>query len=568
MSNKGHLRISMNQEENNMKKNIRKSLALVLTTAIAGASIAGCGTRPESAGQDSSAQNSADSSAAQTSQTGATESSDYKVLRFGQALSGDGLDMQKSTSSTSASIADEVTESLLRFNDDNEEEVVLLTDFPEISEDGTVYSFELKEGVYFTDGTELTSEDVQFTFERMFKPETEAKSYSYFSMIKGADKVLSGEADTLEGFEVVDDYHFTITLDYAYAPFIENIGTSYADIFPKEATQAAGDNWGVGTNLIGTGPYVIQSNDDVSQVVLVKNENYHGGEVNLDEIDIIYYDDVTTKLLAYENGEIDLADLPADLLGQYQESYADQIHAYHPLGTNFISLNLQDEVLSDVNVRKAISLAINREELVETILNGAGIPATSYLNNQIPGHSDSNGVYEYDPEAAKALLAESGYEDGLVIDAEIRAADQTLYGAIQGYLAEVGITLNLNVVDNATWSSDRAAGSIDLTGITWNALYADADFQVYTYFYSDNSDGKSVFYHNDEFDKLLDDARSETDEAKRAELYEQADTILSLEDYAAIPLFYPQSQFIAKDYVKGFTVGNLIYHFWYVDIEK
>ncbi len=551
-----------------MKKNIRKSLALVLTTAIAGASIAGCGTRPESAGQDSSAQNSADSSAAQTSQTGATESSDYKVLRFGQALSGDGLDMQKSTSSTSASIADEVTESLLRFNDDNEEEVVLLTDFPEISEDGTVYSFELKEGVYFTDGTELTSEDVQFTFERMFKPETEAKSYSYFSMIKGADKVLSGEADTLEGFEVVDDYHFTITLDYAYAPFIENIGTSYADIFPKEATQAAGDNWGVGTNLIGTGPYVIQSNDDVSQVVLVKNENYHGGEVNLDEIDIIYYDDVTTKLLAYENGEIDLADLPADLLGQYQESYADQIHAYHPLGTNFISLNLQDEVLSDVNVRKAISLAINREELVETILNGAGIPATSYLNNQIPGHSDSNGVYEYDPEAAKALLAESGYEDGLVIDAEIRAADQTLYGAIQGYLAEVGITLNLNVVDNATWSSDRAAGSIDLTGITWNALYADADFQVYTYFYSDNSDGKSVFYHNDEFDKLLDDARSETDEAKRAELYEQADTILSLEDYAAIPLFYPQSQFIAKDYVKGFTVGNLIYHFWYVDIEK
>lgn len=552
-----------------MKKNIRKSLALVLTTAIAGASIAGCGTRPESAGQDSSAQNSADSSAAQTSQTeGAAEGSDYKVLRFGQALSGDGLDMQKSTSSTSASIADEVTESLLRFNDDNEEEVVLLTDFPEISEDGTVYSFELKEGVYFTDGTELTSEDVQFTFERMFKPETEAKSYSYFSMIKGADKVLSGEADTLEGFEVVDDYHFTITLDYAYAPFIENIGTSYADIFPKEATQAAGDNWGVGTNLIGTGPYVIQSNDDVSQVVLVKNENYHGGEVNLDEIDIIYYDDVTTKLLAYENGEIDLADLPADLLGQYQESYADQIHAYHPLGTNFISLNLQDEVLSDVNVRKAISLAINREELVETILNGAGIPATSYLNNQIPGHSDSNGVYEYDPEAAKALLAESGYEDGLVIDAEIRAADQTLYGAIQGYLAEVGITLNLNVVDNATWSSDRAAGSIDLTGITWNALYADADFQVYTYFYSDNSDGKSVFYHNDEFDKLLDDARSETDEAKRAELYEQADTILSLEDYAAIPLFYPQSQFIAKDYVKGFTVGNLIYHFWYVDIEK
>ena len=549
-----------------MKKNIVKNLAPVFATLFALTAVTGCsnGAASTGAGQDTSSQSDGGEEAKSTSDG----DDSYKVLRFGQALSGDGLDMQRSTSSTSASIADEVTESLLRFNDDNEEEAVLLTDFPEVSEDGTVYSFELKEGVYFTDGTELTSEDVEYTFERMFKPQTGAKSYSYFSMIKGAADMLDGKTEDLEGFEVIDDYHFNITLEYAYAPFIENIGTSYADIFPKEATEAAGENWGVGTNLIGTGPYVIQSNDDVSEVVLVKNTNYHGGEVNLDEIDIIYYDDVTTKLLAYENGEIDLCDLPADLLGQYQEAYADQIHAYYPLGTNFISLNVQNEGLKDVNVRKAISLAINREELVSTILNGAGIPATSFLNNQIPGHSSSNSVYEYDPEAAKALLADSGYADGLVIDAEIRTADQTLYGAIQGYLAEVGITLNLNVVDNATWSADRAAGTINLTGITWNALYADADFQMYTYFYSSNSDGKSVFYHNDEFDKLLDDARSETDADKRASLYEQADSILSLEDYAAIPLYYPQSQFIARDYVKGFSVGNLIYHFWYVDIDQ
>ena len=543
-----------------MSRRLKKNLSLLLAVSVLGAGLAGCGANSDNS-----------DSASSTDSGNASESSSadsYKVLKFGQALSGDGLDMQKSTSSTSASIADEVTESLLRFNDDNEEEVVLLTDFPEISEDGTVYSFELQEGIYFTDGTELTSEDVQYTFERMFNPETGAKSYSYFSMIKGAEDMLNGEADSLSGFEVVDDYHFNITLEYAYAPFIENIGTSYADIFPKEATEEAGDNWGVGTNLIGTGPYIIESNDDISEVVLVKNENYHGGDVNLDEIDIIYYDDVTTKLLAYENGEIDLADLPADLLGQYQDAYANQIHAYYPLGTNFISLNVTDKALSDINVRKAISLAINREELVDTILNGAGIPATSFLNNQIPGHDDSNTVYEYDPDAAKELLAESGYEDGLEIDAEIRQADQTLYEAIQGYLAQVGITLNLNVVDNATWSADRANGTVTFTGITWNALYADADFQMYTYFYSTNSDGKSVFYHNDEFDKLLDDARAETDESKRAELYKEADTILSLEDYIAIPLYYPQSQFIARDYVKNFSVGNLIYHFWTVDIDQ
>ena len=118
----------------------------------------------------------------------------------------------------------------------------------------------------------------------------------------------------------------------------------------------------------------------------MKNEDYHGGEVNLDELDIIFYDDDQTKLIAYENGDIDLADLNASLLSQYETNYADEITAYHPLGTAFISLNLNDQYLSNVNVRKAISLAINREELVSAVLNGAGIPATSYLNNGIPGH--------------------------------------------------------------------------------------------------------------------------------------------------------------------------------------
>ena len=99
--------------------------------------------------------------------------------------------------------------------------------------------------------------------------------------------MLAGNATELTGFEVVDDYHFNITLEYPFAPFVKNIGTSYADIFPEDACTAAGENWGLGTDLIGTGPYKIAENDDTTQVVLVKTRDYHGGEVNLDELDII-----------------------------------------------------------------------------------------------------------------------------------------------------------------------------------------------------------------------------------------------------------------------------------------
>lgn len=496
------------------------------------------------------------------------EASGQKILRFGQAPYGDTLDMQRSTGSLSAAIADEVTESLLRFDENNQEEPVLITGFPAVSEDGKTYSFELKEGVYFTNGTELTSKDVKFTFERMFTPATGAKSYAYFNMITGAKEMLDGAATELAGIEIIDDYHFTITLDYAFAPFLKNLGTSYANIFPADACAEAGSDWGVNANLIGTGPYVLQSNDPNTEAVLVKNENYHGGAVNLDELHIQFYSDATTKLLAYENGDIDFCDLPANLLGQYQENFGDQITTYHPLGTAFLSLNLEDEAIKDAAVRKAISLAINREELVEYVLDGAGIPASTYLNPSIPGHDSALSVYEYDVEQAKQLLAGAGYAGGLTIDGgELRQSEQAIAETVQGYLAEIGIDFIFDVVDSATWTGDQNSGKLPFTFLTWNALYPDADFQLYNYFYSSNSTSKSVNYNNPAFDKLLDDARVSTDEQERAELYQQADQILSHEDMACIPLYYPQSQFLAKPYVQNMKVGNLIYHFWEVDVD-
>lgn len=538
------------------------ALALVLL-------LAGCGSPDDSGTQAPVTQAPGTSSdpGQDTAEPGESTGA-RKVFRFGQAPYGDTLDMQISTGSMSASIADEITESLLRFDDDNNEEVVLLTKFPEVSEDGKVYTFELKQGVKFTNGTELTAKDVKFTFERMFTPSTGAKSFSYFSMIVGAQAMLNGEATELAGFEIQDDYHFTITLEYAFAPFVKNLGTSYADIFPEDACTAAGDQWGIDDNLIGTGPYKFQSNDPNTEAVLVKNEDYHGGEVKLDEIHVIYYSDAVTKLLAYENGDIDACDLPATNLSQYTESHGDQITAYYPLGTCFFSLNLNEEAVQDVRVREAISLAINREELVQYVLDGAGIPATTYLNPAIPGHDDSLPVYEYNLDKAKQLLADAGYPDGITLNGgRVRQQEETLATAVQGYLADAGINFVFDIVDAATWSSERTSGKLPYTFITWNALYADADFQVYNYFYSANSGPQSVNYNNPEFDKLMDDARSDTDEAHRAELYQQADKILSHDDMVCIPLYYPQSQFLAKPYVKDMKVGNLIYHLWNIDID-
>ena len=135
-------------------------------------------------------------------------------------------------------------------------------------------------------------------------------------------------------------------------------------------------------------------------------------------------------------------------------------------------------------------------------------------------------------------------------------------------LKEAGITMNVEVIDNGVWTSSRSEGSLQATIVGWFPLYADADNQMYTYYYSENAVGKGVFYNNPEFDALMTEARQTVgDDAKREELYKQADYILSREDYATIPLYYPKLQFVAKPYVKNAKLGNLIYHLYNIDID-
>lgn len=495
-----------------------------------------------------------------------------KVLRFGQSNAKLGLDMQKSTNSGSSSIADCIFESPLRWTEDNELVPCLLTEVPAFEDDGVTLHCTLKEGIKCHDGSTLTANDVKYSFERMFKPETAAKSTYMYDLIKGAKAMLAGEATELEGLTVEDDTHFTFVLEQPMVTFINNLGINYADIFPQaavEACEAAGNQWGWGTNCVGTGKYKIVSNDDTTEVVMEKFADYHDGEPALDEVHIIFYDDNNTKLLAFKNGDIDWCDVDLTLLQQYQSDsdVAPLITQYETLGVHFVNLNLKDGMgLEDVRVREALSIAVNRQELVDTVLAGSGVPAMGWLAPQTPGHDDAAEI-PYDPERAKELIAEAGAE-GLTLEAKIRGDLYEKYmTVVQSYWKEIGVELKLTVEDSGVWSSDWAEGNCQITAIGWFPLYADADNHMYTYFYSENATGKSSFYNSSEFDSLVSEARVEQDADKRAELYKEADNLLTRVDYATIPLYWPMNAFAAKSYVKNAKVGNLIYHMLDIDID-
>ena len=528
------------------RRNFLKGSAVAATGAVAASTLAACGSSSSDSGDKK------------------------KILRFGQSNAKQGLDMQKSTNSGSSSIADSIVEAPLRWTEDNELVTCLLTEIPSFEDDGVTLHCTLKQGIKCHDGSTLTANDVKYTFERMFTPATGAKSTYMYDKIKGAKEMLAGEATELEGLTVEDDTHFTFVLTDPMVTFVNNLGINYADIFPKDACEKAGTSWGSGTNIVGTGKYKVKENDDTTETVVEKFSDYHDGEPALDEIHYVFYDDLNTKMMAFKNGDIDYCDLDASLLAQYQNDpdVKDLITQYETLGVQFVNLNLSDGMgLTDVRVRQALSLAINRQELIDSIAGGAGTAASGWLAPATPGNDPDAPAFEYNPDKARQLLSEAGATN-LSLVAKVRnGINQKQLVAVQDYWNKVGVTLDVQVEDNGVWAQDWADGTLQITALGWFPLYADADNHMYTYFYSANAKGKSSFYNNPEFDDLVSRARVSQDKQERADLYKQADNLLTRTDFATLPLYWPKNQFVAKDYVKNAKVGNLVYHMFDIDID-
>ena len=232
-----------------------------------------------------------------------------KVLNVAWNADMQTMDVHKTTSNYAIPLA--VFDRLLevQLNDDGSSELVksLLDDYS-ISDDGLVYSFTLKDGLQFSDGSDLTSEDVEYTFTRMFALEDSVQT-DFTTAIKGSEAVMNGEADTLEGFNVIDDTHFEITLDAPYASFLAVLATPTCCIFSKENVEEAGDDFGIlPEKTIGSGPYMVQDWVANDSLTLEANPLYWGEPASASKSSFKIYPDASTINMAFQNGEIDILD--------------------------------------------------------------------------------------------------------------------------------------------------------------------------------------------------------------------------------------------------------------------
>lgn len=462
------------------------------------------------------------------------------------------MDPQMGTSAEVCTTSIQMFSRLFKFEESGELAPDILTSMPTVSPDGLVYSFELKPGIKFSDGEVLKSSDVKFTFERMFLPETKAINGWVIDMIKGAADMEDGKTKDLAGFKIIDDTKFEITLDKPYASFTQCLATPYTSIFPEKACREAGADWG--RQPIGSGPYMLKSWTKGEELILVRNPDFWDGPTKIDEIDFKVIDDPTTQELEFKNGNLDMINISNDKIAEFKNDPSVVLATLEILHTGFLMFNVNNEYLKDVRVRQAISMAVDRVKLCQTVLSGAAEPAYTFLCKGLIGY-DENANIEYNPEKAKELLKEAGYSNGFSIDiyqTQDSKASLKLNTALQGSLAEIGIKLNIIQIDEGSWVDMRNQGKLTMYTGDWWGDYVDPDNFLYTFFYSENAKVRSSGYNSPEVDKSLTEARGMTDSAARDKIYKAIDHKICSEDYVVAPLYHSLDPYVFQPNLKGF----------------
>jgi oligopeptide transport system substrate-binding protein len=398
----------------------------------------------------------------------------------------------------------------------------------EISEDGTTFTFKLRQGVKFHNGREMTAEDVKYSIERVVNPKTQSPGQGFFATIKGYDEAAEGKADGLSGITVVDPYTIKFELSRPDATFLHVMAINFSHVVPKEEVEKYGADFG--KNPVGTGAFKLGEWTIGQRVVFVKNEDYwNKGLPYLDKITFEIGQEPIVALLRLQNGEIDV---PGDGIppAKFQEVMNDpeqkaRVIEGGQLHTGYVTMNVNIPPFDNVKVRQAVNMAINKDRIVQ-LINNRAVPANQPLPPSMPGYAKDYQGYPYDPAKAKELLAEAGHPDGFETELYVMNTDPNprIAQGIQQDLAAIGIKANIQALAQANVIA--AGGEKEGAPMIWSGGMAwIADFPDPSNFYGPILGcGGAVpggwnwaWYCNEDLDKKAAEADSITDPARTEE---------------------------------------------------
>jgi peptide/nickel transport system substrate-binding protein/oligopeptide transport system substrate-binding protein len=442
----------------------------------------------------------------------------------------------------------------------------------DVSEDGRVYTFHLRDDVAFHNGRALSADDVKYSFERALRPESQSPLTWVFDFIQGSDAMVGGEADSLAGLRVTGPHTVEITLEQPFAPFLLLMAMPAAHIVPREEIEQKGPQFSEAP--IGTGPWVFESwaHDDV--IRLTANSRYHLGRPRMDGIEIRMIPETTTVIAEFERGNLDWVDLNEFPKPEFDRFSADpewsgQLRQRPALITYYLALNNRKPQFRDPRVRRALNYAIDVAGIARVIYPGEVALSHGPIPPGLPGYREAGRPYGFHADSARALLREAGAE-GLTFDVFFRslAINQRFLEAVQANLAEVGVTMNLRQRD---WTAVRQAmqrGELDAYLANWYADYPDAENFLYPLFFSEmaGAGGNAAFYSNATVDSLILTARATLDETVRNAMYARADSLI-FADAPWIFTVHPIDYDMVQPWVEGYETPQVFYEQKWLEVS-
>ncbi len=453
----------------------------------------------------------------------------------------------------------------------------------DVSADGTVYTFHLRKDAKWSDGKDLTAQDFVYSWQRTIDPATAADYAYYLYFVKNGEAINGGNAaiDTL-GVKAIDEKTLEVTLEAAI-PFFTEI-TAFPTLVPlrEDIVSANPDKWSLDAKTyIGNGPYVLASWEHDSKITFEKNANYWGKDsIVADKLEWRLMSDENAILGAFKNGQVSLARaIPTE---EYTaEKEAGTLQIFPQLGTYYLDLLNNKAPFDNAKVRRAVSLAIDRNYIVEKVTKGGQTPASAYVPYGIgdvslsPDFRTTGGdFYSVKPEdfeknvaEAKKLLAEAGYPDGkgfpkVTFGINTGGNHQPIAEAIQQMLkTNLGIDCEIQAQEWNVFQQSRKDGVFNINRNGWIGDYMDPS--TFLDMFTSNNGQNNSKYNNPAYDDAIKAARIETDATKRMQLFHDAEKLL-MDDMGIVPIyFYTDPIEISKD-LQNYVVTPLgfIYLQW------
>ena len=491
------------------------------------------------------------------------ENFDTEVFNFATNQDIPGLDPHGSAANTTFRVIYMTYDRLVTYDGTSTEPQPQLAESWEVSDDGKEYTFKLVENAKFHDGSPVTAEAVQYSFTRAI------------NVGKSAAGIFSKVIDE-NSFEVIDDYTIKITLKEPFAPFVSTLGTAFGNIINPALEENHGDDLGesfLSEEVMGSGPYMLDSWDRGETLVLKANPDYWGEAPTMETVNIRFITEASTARLMLEKGEIDMIDntvISPEVLGQMEGTEGVEILEADGYQIDYMPMNTEKGALADVRVRQAIAHSINYDALLESVYLGKAERIVGAVPKGMFGFNSDAKLYDYDLDKAKELLKEAGHESGLELeiaiseDNEVRSNTALL---LQSDLEKVGVTLNIKTYAWPTFLDLVTTGKHDFGLVSWTPDYPDPDYNLW-YFAHSSSKGPGfnlAFYENSEIDALLEEGRTSTDEALRENNYMEIQNLMA-EEVPYIFVAQPKLQAPLRSWVKGYELNPM--NSWYVPFHK